>query len=83
LGRKVAYASQFLGRDDRAWHGKNKIKTRLIANLDPDDWDLPPKPKWMRWSTYRNYEARFDQYEAILDFGCSELLTKLIGENIK
>jgi hypothetical protein len=21
------------------------IKSRLIADLDPDEWDLPPKPK--------------------------------------
>ena len=29
--------------------GQAKIKSRLIADLDPDEWDLPPKPKWMRW----------------------------------
>jgi hypothetical protein len=22
---------------------------------DPDEWDLPPKPKWMRWHTYNRY----------------------------
>src|SRR6267142_1338299 len=22
------------------------------AELDPDEWDFPPKPKWMRWATY-------------------------------
>jgi hypothetical protein len=31
--------------------GQSKIKSRLIADLDPDEWDLPPKPKWMRWRT--------------------------------
>jgi hypothetical protein len=47
--------------------GKSKIKRRLIGNLDPDDWDLPPKPKWMRWRTYDRYVARFDRYEELLD----------------
>ena len=51
-GRGVAYASQFLDPDNRAHRGKAKIKSRLIADLDPDEWDLPPKPKWMRWRTY-------------------------------
>jgi hypothetical protein len=52
---------------DRAWRGKSKIKGRLISDLDPDDWDLPPKPKWMRWRTYERYVARFDRYEDLLD----------------
>ena len=54
-GRRVAYASQFMTSTDRAWHGKAKIKSRLIADLDPDEWDLPPKPKGMRWRTYNQY----------------------------
>jgi hypothetical protein len=33
--------------------------TRLIGDL-PDDWDLPPKPKWMRWRTYNRLVERFD-----------------------
>src|SRR5215472_3305447 len=46
--------SQFLGRDDRAHRGQEKIKSRLcsIGGFDPDEWDLPPKPKRMRWKTY-------------------------------
>ena len=64
-GRRVAYASQFADPDNRAHQGQAKIKSRLIADLDPDEWDLPPKPKWMRWSTYNRYVERFDAYEAI------------------
>jgi hypothetical protein len=41
----------------------------LLGDSDPDEWDLPPKPKWMRWSTYNRAAARFDRYEAILDEG--------------
>lgn len=66
-GRQVAYTSQCLGTVDRAWRTKSKIKNRLIGDLDPDDWDLPPKPKWMRWKTYRRYEERFDRQEDLLD----------------
>ncbi len=40
-GRQVAYASQFETPSDRALRGKAKIKARLIADLDPDEWDFP------------------------------------------
>ena len=40
-------------------------------------WDLPPKPKWMRWRTYNRYEKKFDAYEDILSYGILELLAKL------
>lgn len=40
--RQVAYASQFETPVDRAYRGQAKIKSRLIADLDPDEWDLPP-----------------------------------------
>jgi hypothetical protein len=43
-GRAVAYASQFLDPDNRAHRGKAKIKARLIGDLDPDEWELPPNP---------------------------------------
>jgi hypothetical protein len=68
-GRRVAYASQFQDRVNRAHRGKAKINSRLcsIGGLDPDEWAFPPKPKWMRWKTYKRAEAKFDQYEEILD----------------
>ena len=77
--RQVAYASQFADPDNRAHIGKAKIRSRLIANLDPYEWDLPPKPKWMRWRTYNNHVERFDAYEAILGSGVAELLAKLLA----
>jgi hypothetical protein len=64
--RQVAYASQFADSDRRAHLSQAKIKSRLIGNLDPDEWDLPPKPKWMRWRTYNRYVQKFDAYEDIL-----------------
>jgi hypothetical protein len=79
-GRRVAYRSQFLDPDNRAHHGQAKIKAKLIADLDPDEWELPPKPKWMRWSTYNRYVERFDRYEAILQDGLVELMAKFLGK---
>jgi hypothetical protein len=78
-GRRVAYASQFLDPDNRAHRGQAKIKARLIADLDPDEWELPPKPKWMRWRTYNRLVDKFDSYEEILDRGIAELMAKLLG----
>jgi hypothetical protein len=66
-GRRVAYRSQFQNASDRAYFGKERIKARLIGDLDPEDWELPPKPKWMRWETYNRYVERFDDYEERLD----------------
>jgi hypothetical protein len=75
--RRVAYASQFLDPDNRAHRGKAKIKSRLIGDCDFDEWDLPPKPKWMRWRTYERYVEKFNAYEDILSYGILELLAKL------
>jgi hypothetical protein len=66
---QVAYKSQFLTPTDRADLGKERIKQRLIGELDPEEWDLPPKPKWMRWRTYQRFVERFERYEAALDAG--------------
>jgi hypothetical protein len=62
-GRIVAYRSQFQSVYDRGHAGKAKIKLQLIGELDPEHWDLPPKPKWMRWRTYNRLVERFDAYE--------------------
>lgn len=80
--RRVAYASQFLDPDNRAHRGRAKIKAKLIADLDPDEWELPPKPKWMRWTTYNRLIERFDRYEAILEDGIGELVAKLLAKNL-
>jgi hypothetical protein len=79
--RRVAYRSQFLGPDDRAHHGQAKIKSRLIADCDPGEWDLPPKPKWMRGRTYNRYVQRYDRYEDILEQGIIPLMAKFLGRS--
>lgn len=78
-GRQVAYNSQFLDRDNRAHRGKAKINSRLcsIGGFDADEWDFPPKPKWMRWRTYNRLEKKFGRYESVLDEGVVELAMKL------
>jgi len=80
--RQAAYASQFLDADNRAHRGKAKIKARLIGDCDHDEWDLPPKPKWMRWWTYNRLVEKFDSYEEVLDRGIAELMAKLLGKKI-
>jgi hypothetical protein len=47
-GGQVAYQSQFNDATSRAHAGKAPIKSKLIADLDPDEWGLPPKSKWMQ-----------------------------------
>jgi hypothetical protein len=76
-GRQVAYASQFADPDNRAHIGQTKIKSRLIADLDPDEWALPPKPKGMHWRTYNRYVERYNAYEEIFIDGIPELLAKM------
>ena len=78
-GRQVAYHSQFQDAATRAQLGKERIKARPIGYLDPNAWDLPPKPKWMRWSTYNRYVERFDEYEERLDNACIASVSKRLG----
>jgi hypothetical protein len=80
-GGRVAYASQFLDRDSRAHYAQSKINSRLfsIGQFDPDEWSFPPKPKWMRWKTYKRLEQKFERYEDILDIGIESLVAKLGG----
>src|SRR6516162_2263594 len=77
--RQVAYASQFMDRDARAHQGKAKISSRLcsIGGFDPDQWDLPPKPKWMRWKTYNRMVEKFDRYESMLEEDLLEMAVQL------
>jgi len=79
--RQVAYSSQFQTATDRAHYGQAKINSRLcsIGGFNPEEWDLPPKPKWMRWRTYNRAVKKFDHYEAILDAGTFALVAKLKG----
>jgi hypothetical protein len=53
---------------------------RVRADDDArDDWDLPPKPKWMRWRTYNRYVERYDAYEDVLNSGIVDFAAKFMG----
>jgi hypothetical protein len=51
----------------RAWRTKAKVKQRLLGDADPDEWDLPPKPKGMRWRDVCTMGGQYDRAEAALD----------------
>jgi hypothetical protein len=78
-GRQVAYHSQFLSPTDRIWNAKTKMNRRLceVGGLDSDEWDFPPKPKWMRQRTYDRLTERFDHLEAQLDGQIDRALKRL------
>jgi hypothetical protein len=65
------YRSQCSDWIQRAHMGKARINKRLceIGGFDPTEWDLAPKPKWMRWRTYERAEKQFDRYQARLNLG--------------
>jgi hypothetical protein len=76
--QRVAYASQFLSPVQRAWRTQARVKARVLGDADPDEWDLPPKPKWMRWRTYRRWEAKFDEAEEMIDEQCAWAMARLL-----
>ena len=78
-GRQVAYGSQCSTPIDRAHQGKARIKSRLcsIGGFTADEWEFPPKPKRMRWRTYKRAEERFDRYQAMLNRGAAKAAAKL------
>ncbi len=43
------------------------MKAALLEDADPDEWDVPPKPKGMRWVTYEWWVAKYDAAEEMLD----------------
>jgi hypothetical protein len=51
-----------------------------MGDLDPHEWNLPPKPKWMRWRTYDKLVEKFDAYERLLQQECSQALMRFFKE---
>jgi hypothetical protein len=77
--RQVAYSSQFLDATGRAWRTKEKVKAQLLGDCDPDEWDLPPRPKGMRQKTYERWEAKYDEAEERLEEECAKALVRFMG----
>ena len=65
------YSSQCANWVQRAHVGKGRINKRLceIGGFDPEEWEFPPKPKWMRCRTYDRAKEQFDRYQARLYMG--------------
>ena len=76
---QAAYASQFATPNDRAFRGQAKIKSKLIGDHDPDEWGLPPKPKWMRWRIYNRHEEKFDVYQDTIDRRFFAVVARLLN----
>jgi hypothetical protein len=76
--RQVAYAPQFADPDSRAHIGQAKIKSRLIADLDPDDGTCRLNQNGCVGAHDRCVK-RYDVYEATLDYGLCELAAKFLS----
>src|SRR6185312_15447065 len=50
-----------------------------IGEHDPDEWDLPPEPKWMRWRTYNRLLQKFDGYEDTVEQKFATLMARFRG----
>ena len=61
-GNQVAYLSQFYGPGQRAHYMVNKLCDHLDDPEAYSPWELPAKPKWMRWKTYKRLVARCEKY---------------------
>jgi hypothetical protein len=66
-GKQVAYSTQFEAPFDRAISAREKVKSRLIGDLNRREWELPPKPKWMRWYTYERLAAQYQLQQSKID----------------
>jgi hypothetical protein len=66
-GKQVAYSTQFEAPFDRAISAREKVKSRLIGDLNSREWDLPPKPKWMRWPTYERLADNYRFQQRIIN----------------
>jgi hypothetical protein len=73
-GKQVAYSTQFESTFHRALTAREKVKSRLIGDLDPRYWDLPPKPKWMRQHTYDRLAEKYLFYEDKMDQCIADLV---------
>ena len=66
-GKQVAYSTQLESKFDRAITAREKVKSRLIGELDPREWELPPKPRWMRWHTYERLAEKYRFHQGTID----------------
>ncbi len=59
----------------RYQRGAAKAAKKVLRKGPPEwreeyeDWDFPPKPKWMRWKTYNRLDEKAQAYEKAADDG--------------
>lgn len=61
-GKRFAYLSQYCGPGARAHYNWIKLCDRIGGPGASDEWDVPPKPKWVRWRTYERLSNRCEKY---------------------
>lgn len=60
--RLLRYNSQYEPSYQRQLDMADKLRKRVGGDNGAFDGEpFPPKPRWMRWSTYRRLQARYDQ----------------------
>jgi hypothetical protein len=71
---RLLYLSQTLSSQARYQEQARHIARRVFEcwpaewrRENEDKWDFPPKPKWMRWKTYNQLDARVMDYESAAD----------------
>jgi hypothetical protein len=54
------------------------VKAALLGDEHPDEWNLPPKPRGMRWVTYERSVAKYDAAEEMLDAQLTRAMARLM-----
>ena len=69
----MQYQSQRLAPQFRYQHGAARAAKHVLQKgprewrEEYEDWDFPPKPKWMRWKTYNRLDEKAQAYEKAAD----------------
>ena len=64
LGKEVAYLSQYHPPEARAHYSADKLCDRIGGPGASEEWDVPPKPKGMRWRTYERLSHKLEKYRS-------------------
>jgi hypothetical protein len=87
---RLQYRSQQLSPIHRYHQGARRA-AKHVLNKGPcewreeyEDWEFPPKPKWMRWKTYNRLDEKALAYEKAADDQLALSLRRLLfpGESI-
>lgn len=73
--RLLRYNSQYEPSYQRQLDMADKLRKRVGGDNGAFDGEpFPPKPRWMRWSTYRRLQARYDQLNDLWAAGVMQAL---------